>query len=249
MVPATSGGEIQARLFFLPPPYATSQQPGEPTLREVAQNTGGRIALLVHQYSVMGGSQDLMKGMARILAARYRVAACTFNLRGVGKSSGSSTITGQSEVQDVVDIGQWISNLGFDKILLLCSSAGAPIGGSAIDLVPAVKGYVGIGYVFGFWASILFKGHYKAFFDSKKPKFLIQGDRDEFTGKDTLINWAVKQSQSEVTETKIYPGLGHFELEGPAYDSEMADVAADFAQRHNIWDLGNSPSTPAASPS
>ena len=76
----------------------------------------------------------------------------------------------------------------------------------------------------------------QAIFDSRKPKLFVQGDRDEFTGKDTLLNWAAKRSASAVTETRIYPGLGHFELEGPAYDSEIADVAADFAFRNGVWD-------------
>ena len=43
-----------------------------------------------------------------------------------------------------------------------------------------------MGYVFGWAASILFGGHYKAVLTSKKPKFFIQGDRDEFTGVGTL---------------------------------------------------------------
>ena len=41
MVPAsTRDGELQARVFFLPPPYAASATPGDPVLREVARNTG-----------------------------------------------------------------------------------------------------------------------------------------------------------------------------------------------------------------
>ena len=57
-----------------------------------------------------------------------------------------------------------------------------------------------------------------------------------------------KQSEKHaVTETKIYPGLGHFELEGPHYDAEMADLAADFAARHRLWDgdVASSPPLPA----
>ena len=34
--------------------------------------------------------------------------------------------------------------------------------------------YVALGYVFGFWASILFSGHYKAVLESTKPKLFIQ---------------------------------------------------------------------------
>ena len=38
------------------------------------------------------------------------------------------------------------------------------------------------------------------------------------------------------TETKIYPGLSHFELESSQYDAALADLAADFAARNRIWD-------------
>ncbi len=94
--------------------------------------------------------------------------------------------------------------------------------------------YVALGYVFGFAASILFSGHYRAVLDSKKPKLFVQGDRDEFTSTSQLqevctsarrslssllrhaltpacAQWAVPQSKSAVTETRILPGVSHFQ--------------------------------------
>ena len=43
--------------------------------------------------------QDLMRGMAIRLASKHGLPAITFNLRGVGKSSGSPTLCGHAEVQ------------------------------------------------------------------------------------------------------------------------------------------------------
>ena len=73
--------------------------------------------------------------------------------------------------------------------------------------------YVGIGYVFGWAASIIFSGHYKAILRSGKPKFFIQGDRDEFTGISSFEAALKESSASGPTESKVYPGLNHFELE------------------------------------
>jgi pimeloyl-ACP methyl ester carboxylesterase len=134
-VPASNGGTLAARVFYprtLGVPRAAPDLP-----RAVAAACNGACALVVHQYSVMGGSQDLMRGIAREFATRHGVVAVTFNLRGVGGSSGRCTLTGHGEADDVADVGRWLQAAGFARILLVCSSAGAPIGGSALDRVPA----------------------------------------------------------------------------------------------------------------
>jgi hypothetical protein len=50
-----------------------------------------------------------------------------------------------------------------------------------VPLTPRALGlsrrYVALGYVFGWWASILFSGHYRAVLDSAKPKLFIQARR------------------------------------------------------------------------
>lgn len=82
------------------------------------------VAVLVHPYSVLGGFQGLMKGMAADLADRG-VTAVTFNMRGVGKSTGRASLTGFSEVDDLVSVCKWASqNLSSRRILLVGSSAG-----------------------------------------------------------------------------------------------------------------------------
>jgi pimeloyl-ACP methyl ester carboxylesterase len=231
-VAASNGGTLAARVFY---PRTLGVPRTAPDLpRAVAAACNGACALVVHQYSVMGGSQDLMRGIAREFATRHGVVAVTFNLRGVGGSSGRCTLTGHGEADDVADVGRWLEAAGFARILLVCSSAGAPIGGSALDRVPAFtacvlrvraaralawacgvcfavrrwrtrraqsgtecaalthsamvvwgrtharthihtrRSYVALGYVFGFWASILFGGHYTAVLESTKPKLFVQ---------------------------------------------------------------------------
>ena len=80
--------------------------------------------VLVHQYSLMGGCQELLRGMAYRLAANgYTVV--TFDLRGVGTSTGKPTLTGASEIQDVIAVCNWAArHCSAPSILLVGSSAG-----------------------------------------------------------------------------------------------------------------------------
>ncbi|XP_021771986.1 uncharacterized protein LOC110736140 [Chenopodium quinoa] len=184
--------------------------------------------ILVHPYSVLGGCQSLLRGMATGLAnAGY--LAVTFDMRGVGRSTGSKSVSGFAEVKDVISVCKWVcENLSVNRILLVGSSAGAPIAGSAVDQVEQVVGYVSIGYPFGLMASILFGRHHKAILQSPKPKLFVMGTRDGFT--------SVKQLQNKLSsaagraETHLIEGASHFQMEGPDFDSQMVDLIAKFAE-------------------
>ena len=82
------------------------------------------VVVLVHPYSILGGCQGLLKGIAAGLADKgYR--AITFDMRGAGKSSGRASLTGFAEIKDVIAICNWVcQNLSSDRILLVGSSAG-----------------------------------------------------------------------------------------------------------------------------
>ncbi|KAJ9545838.1 hypothetical protein OSB04_025545 [Centaurea solstitialis] len=184
------------------------------------------VVVLVHPYSVLGGCQGLMKGIARNLADQG-IAAVTFDMRGVGKSTGRASITGFSEVSDVVAVCKWSSqNLCSKRILLVGSSAGAPIAGSAVDEVDEVIGYVSLGYPFGWTASILFGRHHKAILQSPKPKLFVMGTRDGFTSVKQLAN-KIKSAAGRA-ETHLIEGVSHFQMEGPTYDAEMANLIVTF---------------------
>ena len=233
-------GSLETRLFW---PRSLAVPRSSPP-SHVAAAAGGACALVVHQYSVMGGSQELMRGMARCFPLHHGVTAVTLSLRGAGGSSGCASLTGHAEVDDVVVVGQWLQAAGFTRILLVCCSAGGPIGGSALDRLPAFTGFVALGYVFGWWASLLFGRHYQAVLDSAKPKLFVQGDRDEFTSVAQLRDWVVPRSRSQVTETQVLPGVSHFALEGSLWDAAAAQMAVDFATRVGAW--GNVPAAQAS---
>lgn len=184
------------------------------------------VIVLVHPYSILGGCQGLLKGIASGLAGKgYR--AVTFDMRGVGRSTGKASLTGFSEVKDVIAVCKWVcENLSSERILLVGSSAGSPIAGSAVDEIEQVVGYVSLGYPFGMMASILFGRHHKAILHSPKPKLFVMGTRDGFTSVKQLKNKLRTAAGS--TETHLIEGVSHFEMEGPAYDAQMVNLILEF---------------------
>ncbi|MCL7041878.1 hypothetical protein MKW94_017778 [Papaver nudicaule] len=184
------------------------------------------VIVLVHPYSVLGGCQGLLRGIAIGLAERaYR--AVTFDMRGAGRSTGRPSLTGFSEIQDVIAVCKWVSqNLSADRILLVGSSAGAPISGSAVDQIEQVVGYVSLGYPFGLTASILFGRHHKAILKSPKPKLFVMGTKDGFTSVKQLENKL--KSATGRAETHLIEGAGHFQMEGPSYDANMVGLITGF---------------------
>ncbi|KAG4923216.1 hypothetical protein JHK87_048756 [Glycine soja] len=97
---------------------------------QATEEADGNLGIvLLHPYSILGGCQALLNGYT----------AFTFDMRGVAKS------TGFSQVKDVVAVCNCLSNtFSLPRILLLGSSAGAPIAGSAVDQIEQVIGYVSI---------------------------------------------------------------------------------------------------------
>jgi hypothetical protein len=189
-------------------------------------NNNNMVIVLVHPYSILGGCQGLLKGIGIGLAERgYK--AVTFDMRGVGKSTGRASITGFAEVKDVIGVCKWVcDNLDTNRILLVGSSAGAPIAGSAVDQVEQIVGYVSIGYPFGITASILFGRHHKAILQSPKSKLFIMGTRDGFTSVKQLKNKL--SSAAGRVETNLIEGASHFQMEGPTFDAQMVNIIIEF---------------------
>jgi len=199
----------------------------KPTTSETRQ--GLPAVVIVHQWSILGGQASLMHGIARELSERG-LTAVTFDHRGVGGSSGTRTIRGISEVEDVEAVLEWAHTKLERDLVLLGSSAGAPIAGSALDRFTFVKGYVAIGYVFGLLSSVLFSCHYDAIVKSSKPKLFIMGTKDEFTSPAQLQSMLDKMSS--VKESHLVEGIGHFTLESEKYDGMMAELTRSFVLKH-----------------
>ncbi|XP_010420774.1 PREDICTED: uncharacterized protein LOC104706298 [Camelina sativa] len=198
----------------------------KPRNEQVASDDVDLVIVLVHPFSLLGGCQALLKGIASELASKG-FKAVTFDTRGAGESTGRATLTGFAEVKDVVAVCRWLcENVGAHRILLVGSSAGAPIAGSAVEQVEQVVGYVSLGYPFGLMASILFGRHHKAILSSPKPKLFVMGTTDGFTS----VSQLKKKLGSAVgrTETHLIEGVSHFQMEGPEYDSQVTGIICNF---------------------
>uniref|UniRef100_A0A453PEX0 Xaa-Pro dipeptidyl-peptidase-like domain-containing protein n=1 Tax=Aegilops tauschii subsp. strangulata TaxID=200361 RepID=A0A453PEX0_AEGTS len=108
-VETADGAKLSVRLF----------KPAAPV--EDAEDVA---VVLVHPYTILGGVQGLLRGMAQGLAERGH-RAVTFDMRGAGRSTGRASLTGSSEVRDVVAVCRWVADtLKPRAVLLVGSSAG-----------------------------------------------------------------------------------------------------------------------------
>lgn len=198
------------------------------------------IFVAVHPYGMMGGCRDVVVGTAAHMAEKHGAIVAVFDLRGVGESTGSCTLTHHNEIADVRGICRWLRAMGPAEALgaksfasddkgpllaLLGSSAGSCVAGSSMDEDGVVAG-VFSGYVFGWWASILFGGHYAAVKASEKPKCFIQGTADGFTSEAQLR--AVADECKGTAHLVFVEDVGHFELEGPEWEDRVGDAAVEF---------------------
>ncbi|CAI5458405.1 unnamed protein product [Closterium sp. Yama58-4] len=176
-----------------------------------------------------------------VSSLQHAVLQCsvvTFDLRGAGRSTGHASFTGEPEVADVMVVCRWASDKYGQCILLLGSSEGEraccccfrPRVGSLLSLFPSISPragapiaryaalpvYVGVGYTFGLPSSLLFGSHYSTVLAWPGPKLFIMGAEDEFTSTKQLEVRAGKAAG--VAKVSIVEGVGHFGLEGPAYD-------------------------------
>ncbi len=141
---------------------------------------------------------------------------------------------------------QWVhQKYGIDeRIVLLGSSAGAPIAGTAMSHLQqqlgniSVPAYVAVGYTFGNFASIGFGRHFSSVVSSSSssiPKLFIMGERDEFTSVDQLEDMANKaraqNGNDDNVVVEIVPKVGHFELESSRYDPLVAKVVLDWLDK------------------
>jgi uncharacterized protein len=184
------------------------------------------MIIFIHQYAVMGGQGQLMEGMARKVAKRG-YDALTFDLRGAGRSSGRSSWTNQNELLDVQTVIDHAIQTTDKKIFLVGSSGGAPLAGATLDYSDRVIGGLFVGYVWGFWASILFGWAYKSIEVSTKPKLFVVGTKDEFTSMSQYEDRLARLA-GDRNEMRIIEGKNHFEIEASVYDQQVADWTAEF---------------------
>jgi uncharacterized protein len=201
------------------------------SVRKWKGSNNGRdfLILFVHQYSVMGGQGQLMEGMARRVV-KQGYDAVTFDLRGAGRSTGKSSWTNQYELLDVQTVLDHVLQSTNKKIFLVGSSGGAPLAGATLDYSDRIVGGLFVGYVWGFWASILFGWAYSSLQNSPKPKLFVVGTKDEFTSM-SQYEYRIARLSGSMNEMRIIEGKNHFEIEAPVYDQQIADWINEFLSK------------------
>lgn len=184
-----------------------------------------RVCVLVHPWGFLGGSLSNTYHYAERLSRKHGIECVVFNTRGVGKSTGTATFGCSAEIDDALGACDWVRANLQRRMVIVGSSAGAAIAGSALDRVNEVDGYVGIGYTFGTLSSFVLGRHYNAIIASPKPKLFVMGSKDGFTSVAQLDSMTKKM---EKVQYKIVPDAGHFTLESGEYSDIMSDFIADF---------------------
>jgi alpha/beta superfamily hydrolase len=183
------------------------------------------VCVLVHPWGFLGGSRGNTFLYADRLSKKFGIQCLIFDCRGVGNSSGKASFNCSAEVADVIGACDWVTSNLSKPILLIGSSAGAAIAGSALDKVSQVLAYIGIGYTFGWLSSLIFGRHYDAISKSMKPKLFIMGTEDGFTSVSQLKS-RLKHMQN--AEMKLIDGVGHFSLESSTYASKTVELIAEY---------------------
>ena len=218
----------------------------------------------VHPWSALGGGEHNTIGLARNIVnhninksevrrkqigcgdTRWRVVTFTLKSHSFGGSIWGIFSNHTYEVQQIVDVVHWIrQKYGVEEsIVLLGSSAGSPMAGTAVALLAdqrnfAVSAYIAVGYTFGNLAALGFGRHFSSILSSSVmsiPKLFIMGERDEFTSVAQLeeMTHKMRANNCEVdgnVDIEIVPSVGHFELESPRYDSLVSKLVLDWLDK------------------
>lgn len=196
----------------------------------------------VHPWAALGGGEHNTVGIARRIANEGGWRVVTFALESKGALWGILSAHSH-EVQQTVDVVNFVSEkYGPDNVVLLGSSAGAPIAGTAMARLRKnggeVAAYVAVGYTFGNFATLGFGRHFSSVVGNSAgegvspPKLYIMGERDEFTSVDQLEKMAKKmKANGHHVDMKIVADVGHFELESSSYDSLQAKMILDWLEK------------------
>lgn len=178
------------------------------------------LFVTVHPWAPLGGGEHNTVGYGRSLTEIMPdCAVLTFNMRSSSMVWGVLTAH-RSEVAQVCSVCTWAEAQFGSRLILLGSSAGAPVAGSALSKT-TVAGAVFIGYTFGGITPIAFGRHFTPTLKTDKPKLFLQGSEDEFTKPTTLEAKAAKSQGC--TATHIFDGVGHFELESTTWDKRVCE--------------------------
>lgn len=118
------------------------------------------VVVTVHPWAALGGGEHNTIGLARELSKRGAIAL-SFDMRSSSMVWGVLT-KHAAEASQLLAVCEWARDRWSKELVLLGSSAGAPIAGTVLPKLEAVSRFVAVGYPWGWLSSIGFGRHYNA---------------------------------------------------------------------------------------
>ncbi|TFF98940.1 MAG: hypothetical protein EU541_06225 [Promethearchaeota archaeon] len=175
--------------------------------------------LLAHPHPGYGGSMhnNVVSGIFRVLIEND-IPCLRFNFIGVGDSQnkGSDEVDPISQVQFCIDFLS--SQKSFSKILICGYSYGAAISCSAVNYSDKVIGFIAISFPWDFMGS-----RFKELSQTKKPKFFIQGNRDNIAPYGNFMEHY--DSYQEPKSYEVIKGANHFYR---GFESQISKSVVEF---------------------
>ena len=131
---------------------------------EVANNNETTV-IIAHPHPKFGGSMrdHVVKSVFRHLTHLSQFhSVIKFNFRGVGKSTGSASLSGMSEREDVTGIYNYLFALENPpkKCIVIGYSFGSIVACTMTEQLEHCVGFIAISYPLGWLSWFLFWGHY-----------------------------------------------------------------------------------------
>ncbi|GAM19245.1 hypothetical protein SAMD00019534_024200 [Acytostelium subglobosum LB1] len=170
--------------------------------------------VITHPHPMLGGNyqNNVVLGVASYLTNHMHLPTLCFNFRGVGKSEGRGSWRGSYEQEDTLAAVRYLINEAPlqrrpKRVIIIGYSYGSVIGASVADMDDAIMAYAAISYPFG-PLTLMLLGHLLDAAKSKKPKFFVIGDRDDFTG---LARFRARIEEfPDPLESRIFVNVDHF---------------------------------------
>ncbi len=177
------------------------------------------LVLLTHPHPGYGGTMhnNVVSELFRTLVAND-ISCLRFNFIGVGRSQGkgSGTVGPISQVEACIDF--LVSQNPDSKLLISGYSYGAAIGCSAVNHSEKIIGFIAVSFPWDFMGS-----KYKELSQTSKPKFFIQGDRDNIAQYSNFHDHY--EDYKEPKSFEIISGANHFYR---GYEREISQIALGF---------------------
>ncbi|KAG8777750.1 hypothetical protein FRC12_000231, partial [Ceratobasidium sp. 428] len=175
------------------------------------------------------------------------------NSRGVGESTGRSSLSGQAEAEDLGEFVKWCVNKvgNVESVLLVGYSHGALLVSCHPVLPAPIRTYhVLLSYpvsplpMLTFFHASTYREKLRQLVQDAQARVLIMyGDRDQFTAVNKFTAWAaafqsnngvsdteVSPAENPQVETKMVPGADHF-WRGP-FSRQMKAIIIDWLNEH-----------------